>query len=56
VEIDPSADPIPNPLEVQACHWLTVAEIRSLPQLLASNLEFLDAWESGQFICRDTAD
>jgi len=56
VEIDPTANPVPNPLEVEAHHWLTVAEIRELPQLLASNLEFLGAWESGQFICRDTAD
>ena len=38
---------MPNPLEVSAFHWLTADEIRSLPDLLASNREFLDAWESG---------
>ena len=54
-KIDPTANPLPNPLEVEACHWLTVAEIRCLPQLLASNLDFLDAWENGGSICRDTA-
>src|SRR5713226_2907560 len=46
VEIDPTASPLPNLLEVETFHWLTAAEIRGLPQLLASNLEFLDAWES----------
>ena len=47
-EIEPTANPQPNPLEVEAFHWLTAAEIRALPQLLASNLEFLDAWERGE--------
>jgi 8-oxo-dGTP pyrophosphatase MutT (NUDIX family) len=55
VEIDSAADPQPNPHEVESFHWLTPAEIRCLPQLLASNVEFLDAWELGQFICRDSA-
>jgi 8-oxo-dGTP diphosphatase len=54
VEIDSTAEPLANPLEVAAFYWLTVAEIRGLPQLLASNLEFLAAWESGQIIGRDT--
>jgi 8-oxo-dGTP diphosphatase len=48
VEIAPDAIPEPNPLEVECCSWLSIAEIRSLPHLLASNLEFLDAWESGR--------
>jgi 8-oxo-dGTP diphosphatase len=47
VEVDVAAEPIANPLEVESYQWLTAAEIRRLPQLLASNLEFLDAWESG---------
>jgi 8-oxo-dGTP diphosphatase len=55
VEIDAAADPQPNPLEVESFHWLTPAEIRCLPQLLPSNLEFLEAWEIGQFTCRDNA-
>jgi 8-oxo-dGTP pyrophosphatase MutT (NUDIX family) len=54
VEIDAAADPQPNPHEVESFHWLTPAEIRSLPQLLASNLEFLDVWEIGQLTCRDS--
>lgn len=46
-EIDESATPVPNPLEVEEFFWLTGNEIRALPRLLASNLEFLDAWERG---------
>jgi 8-oxo-dGTP diphosphatase len=46
-EIDPQALPRPNPLEVESFAWLTTGEIRALPNLLASNLEFLDAWENG---------
>ena len=41
--------PLPNPAEVAAYRWLTVAEFRRLEKLLASNLEFLDAWERGEF-------
>ena len=46
-EIARSADLVPNPLEVETFHWLTADEILRLPDLLASNREFLDAWESG---------
>jgi len=46
-EIDADTTIDANPLEVEAFHWLTASEIRDLPQLLASNLEFLAAWESG---------
>ena len=45
-EIDLAAEPIANPLEVESFQWLTTAEIRRLPQLLASNLEFLDVFET----------
>jgi 8-oxo-dGTP diphosphatase len=48
VEIEPTAEPVANPLEVDSFQWLTAAEIRRLPQLLPSNVEFLDAWESGK--------
>ena len=41
--------PLPNPAEVASFHWLTVAEFRSLEKMLASNLEFLDAWERREF-------
>lgn len=47
-EVDARALPVANPLEVESFAWLTAAEIRNLPDLLASNLEFLAAWEGGQ--------
>lgn len=47
VEIAEGALPQPNPLEVEWISWLSLSEIRNLPRLLASNSEFLDAWESG---------
>ena len=53
VEIDLAAEPRANLLEVEWLAWLTAAEIRMLPQLLSSNVEFLDAWESGQITFRD---
>jgi 8-oxo-dGTP diphosphatase len=46
--IEAVARPAANPLEVESFAWLTAEEIRQLPNLLASNLEFLAAWESGQ--------
>ena len=46
-EVNDPAAIAPQPAEVESCHWLTAAEIRQLPQLLASNVEFLDAWEQG---------
>jgi 8-oxo-dGTP pyrophosphatase MutT (NUDIX family) len=46
-EIEPAAALVANPLEVESFAWLTADEIRKLPDLLASNREFLDAWESG---------
>jgi 8-oxo-dGTP diphosphatase len=55
VEVDPAAEPIANPLEVESFHWLSAAEIRGLTELLASNVEFLDAWESGCLTARDSA-
>jgi hypothetical protein len=38
-----------NPSEVEAVHWMSAAEMRALPNLLASNYEFLNAWERGEF-------
>ncbi len=46
-EIDAVAQIVPQPAEVESCHWLTAGEIRRLPQLLSSNVEFLDAFERG---------
>jgi hypothetical protein len=48
VEIAADAIPQPNPLEVEWFDWLSVADIRALPQLLASNVEFLNEWEAGR--------
>ena len=46
-EIDADAAIIAQPHEVESFHWLTAAEIRELPNLLASNVEFLAAWTKG---------
>ncbi len=46
-DLDDLSKIVPHPAEVESYHWLTPAEIRQLPQLLASNVEFLDAWERG---------
>jgi len=48
VEIAADAVPVPNPLEVEWFDWLTIADIRALPRLLASNEEFLAEWEAGR--------
>jgi 8-oxo-dGTP pyrophosphatase MutT (NUDIX family) len=37
-----------NPAEVEAFCWLTAAEIRQLPTVLESNLQFLDAIDRGE--------
>ena len=39
----------PDPAEVESIHWLTVEELRELPQLLSSNREFLERWQEGLF-------
>jgi len=48
VEIEPNAALLANPQEVEFYAWLKIDEIRALPQLLPSNLDFLAVWESGQ--------
>jgi 8-oxo-dGTP diphosphatase len=40
---------VPNPDEVAEVHWLTIEEMRALPELLESNHHFLDAMGAGQF-------
>ena len=40
---------IPNPAEVASYHWLSVAQIRSLPNLLISNVEFFQSLDRGEF-------
>lgn len=39
----------PDPAEVAEALWLTTAEMRALPELLASNRDFLDAHAAGAF-------
>ena len=35
--------------EVESVHWLTIAEMRALPELLDSNRHFLDALSGREF-------
>ena len=44
-ELSAGAVLLPNPAEVESVHWLTVEELRELPQLLSSNREFLERWQ-----------
>lgn len=49
VELAPQSVIIPNPAEVDEFGWHTPRGVRELPGLLASNIEFLDALERGDF-------
>ena len=49
-DLPPEAELIHNPAEVEAFYWLSIDEIRALPKLLESNLQFLDAHERGEFV------
>jgi 8-oxo-dGTP pyrophosphatase MutT (NUDIX family) len=48
-ELDTAERLEPRPFEVASAHWLTIGEIRRLPQLLSSNRLFLDALQRGEF-------
>ncbi|MCA9267943.1 MAG: NUDIX domain-containing protein [Planctomycetales bacterium] len=48
-ELHEQAVVVPNPLEVEQACWLATHEIRALPGLLESNLQFLDALDAGHF-------
>jgi 8-oxo-dGTP diphosphatase len=48
--IAPDAVPTPNPREVESIHWLTPEEMAALPDLLASNREFLDLVLRGEIV------
>lgn len=39
----------PHLAEVEQYEWLTPDQIRGLPNVLQSNIEFLDAWKAGHF-------
>jgi 8-oxo-dGTP pyrophosphatase MutT (NUDIX family) len=41
---------IANPAEVESIHWLTVEEMRRLPDMLESNHWFLQAIDSGEIV------
>lgn len=49
-ELPADAALVHNPQEVEAFHWMTPSEIRSLAQLLESNGHFLDAVERGEIV------
>jgi len=46
-DLDPEAQPVPNPAEVESVHWFTPKELARLPDLLGTNRRFLEALESG---------
>jgi 8-oxo-dGTP diphosphatase len=50
VELAPGSVLAPNPAEVESFAWHTPYDIRELPGLLASNVDFLDALARGDFI------
>ena len=47
-QLEPDAEPVPNPAEVESVHWLTTAEMLELPELLESNREFLELVGRGE--------
>lgn len=49
-DFDAASTPTPNPAEVASYHWYTAAEMRSLAELLSSNLAFLEAADAGEFL------
>ena len=48
--VDPAAPITPNPLEVEAVLWHTADQMRSLPDLLPSNHDFLAALSRQEFL------
>ena len=47
-DLDPDAQLVPNPAEVESVHWYTPAEMAPLPNLLEGNQRFLLALAAGQ--------
>jgi hypothetical protein len=41
VELDPAAELVPHPIEVEAIYWMTLEELLAEPMLLEGNREFL---------------
>ncbi len=48
VDLDGNAVLNPNPQEVESLHWLTLDQLRKLPDLLPTNHDFLDALVQGK--------
>jgi 8-oxo-dGTP diphosphatase len=46
-EMGPETEIVPNPLEVESAHWLTLDELAELPNQLESNRQFVSALRSG---------
>ena len=46
-DLDPEAQPVPNPAEVESVHWYTPEELARLPGLLETNRQFLQALDCG---------
>ena len=46
-DVDHAAPLVPDPAEVASVHWLTIAEMESLEELLESNREFLHRIRAG---------
>ena len=49
VAVPRAARIVPDPREVAEVHWLTLEQVRLLPDLLTSNRAFLEAWQAGAF-------
>ena len=49
VEIKDNEAPQPNAAEVEDWQWMTAEEMTLNPETLKSNIEFLRAWQRGDF-------
>ena len=47
-QIEPDATPVANPQEVDSIHWFSPDDMARLPDLLASNREFLELLTRGE--------
>jgi len=53
-ELQPDAVPVANPAEVQSIHWFTPEEMLATPDVLPSNVEFLEKVIAGEIALTDT--
>lgn len=49
-ELAPDAEFQPNPSEVQWVGWKSIDQMKGEPKMLSSNLEFIEAIESGEIL------